>query len=270
MMSAGAEPDQKTQPRSCTISVTPNSARQRLDIELVARGLVVSRARARDLVLRGEVTVDGVCIGKPALMVGRETVIELAPGAGAYVSRGALKLAAALDGFAIDVAGRVGLDIGAAQGGFTEVLLARGARKVYAVDNGRGQLAPVLRADARVISLEETDARQLAVAQIADAIGVIVVDVSFISALKVLPAVLPFAAQDAALVVLVKPQFETEPRHVGKDGVVRDADVRAGAVSAVATWIAAQPGWRVLGSLPSPILGGSGNIECLVGAVHDG
>lgn len=255
--------------RSCPISVTPNSARQRLDIELVDRGLVVSRARARDLVLRGEVTVDGVRVGKPALMVGRDAVIELAPGAGAYVSRGALKLAAGLDGFHIDVTGRVGLDIGAAQGGFTEVLLARGAIKVYAVDNGRGQLAPVLRADARVVSLEDTDARTLSTTHIDDAIGILVVDVSFISALKVVPAVLAFAAPGAALVVLVKPQFETEPGHVGKDGVVRDAAVRAGAVSAVSTWIAARPGWRVLGSLPSPIEGGSGNIEFLVGAVHD-
>lgn len=233
------------------------------------RGVVVSRARARDLVLRGKVTVDGVCATKPALMVAPETVIELEPGAGDYVSRGALKLAAGLDGFAIGVAGRVGLDIGAAQGGFTEVLMARGAVKVYAIDNGKGQLAPVLAGDARVVSLEDTDARTLSTAHIAEPVGIIVMDVSFISVLKVLPTVLPFAAPGAALVVLVKPQFETEPRHVGKDGIVRDTDVRAGAVSKVAAWIDAQPGWRVLGSLPSPIEGGSGNIEWLVGAALD-
>ena len=233
------------------------------------RGLVVSRARARDLVLRGEVTVDGEVAGKPAMLVGSETLIVLAPGAGDYVSRGALKLAAGLDRFAIDVAGRIGLDIGAAQGGFTEVLLARGASKVYAVDNGRDQLAEVLRGDPRVVSLEQTDARTLSRAQIVEPIGIIVADVSFISLLKVLPAGLALAGAGAVLVALVKPQFETEPRHVGKDGVVRDAGVRDGAVAKVEAWIDAQPGWRRLGSLPSPIEGGSGNVEFLIGAVRD-
>ena len=204
------------------------------------------------------------------MLVGPETLIELAPGAGDYVSRGALKLAAGLDRFAIDVAGRVGLDIGAAQGGFTEVLLARGARKVYAVDNGRDQLAGILRDDPRVISLEQTDARALSRDQIVEPIGIIVADVSFISLLKVLPAGLALAASGAGLVALVKPQFETEPRQVGKDGVVRDAGVRAGALAKVEAWIDAQPGWRRLGSMASPIEGGSGNVEFLIGARHDG
>ena len=231
---------------------------------------MVSRARARDLVLRGEVSVDGEVAGKPAMLVGPDTSIELAPGAGAYVSRGALKLAAGLDRFAIDVAGRVGLDIGAAQGGFTEVLPARGARKVYAVENGRGQLAEVLRGDLRVVSLEQTDARALSRELIVEPVGIIVADVSFISLLKVLPAGLALAASGAGLVALVKPQFETEPRHVGKDGVVRDVGVRAGAVATVEAWIDAQPGWRRLGSMPSPIEGGSGNAEFFIGAVYDG
>ena len=244
--------------------------RQRLDVALADRGLVVSRARARDLVRRGEVAIDGVTATKVAMLVGPETRIELAPGAGDYVSRGALKLAAGLDYFGLDVEGLIGLDIGAAQGGFTEVLLARGARRVYAVDNGRDQLVPRLRERSDVVSLEETDARMLTRVLVPEPVGVLVVDVSFISLLKVLPAVLGFAAPGAALLALVKPQFETERRNVGKNGIVRDSAVHAAVQTTIANWIGAQPGWRVLGTMSSPITGGSGNTEFMIGARHGG
>lgn len=240
--------------------------RKRLDVALVERQLVPTRAKARDLILRGEVTVDGVPARRPAQPVGRGNRIELAEGASGWVSRGALKMVAALDAFGIDVTGRTALDVGASTGGFTEVLLARGARKVYAVENGRDQLAVRLRDDPRVVSMERTDARKLTSAEIPELVDIIVADVSFISLLKVLPFVLPLAAPGAALVALVKPQFEADRASVGKDGIVRDPEVRARALEAIRSWIADQPGWRVLGSISSPITGGSGNVEFLIGA----
>jgi 23S rRNA (cytidine1920-2'-O)/16S rRNA (cytidine1409-2'-O)-methyltransferase len=251
----------------CASEVMPE--RRRLDVELVARGLVTSRARARDLVLRGEVCVDGLVTDKPALLVAIDQRLELAPGAGQYASRGALKLRAALDAFGFDVTGSTALDLGAAQGGFTEVLLERGAREVYAVENGRGQLVDTLRADTRVRSLEETDARALSRDLIPEPIDVVVADVSFISLLKVLPAALALTVAGARLVALIKPQFETVPGNVGKGGIVRDRVVHAEAVDKVATWIGAQPGWRVIATVPSPVEGGSGNVEFLIGAVRD-
>lgn len=241
----------------------------RLDLALVARGLVPSRSRARDLVLRGEVTVGGSPETDPARLVGPEAELALAPGAGQYVSRGALKLRAGLDAFGLEVAGLVALDIGAAHGGFTQVLLERGAARVYAVDNGRGQLDAGLAADPRVINLERTDARLLSRTQIPEPVDVLVGDVSFISLRKALSAALALTAPDAALAVLVKPQFEAGPGDVGKDGIVRSDDVRRRAVDGVRTWLAAT-GWRVVGDMRSPIAGGSGNVEFLIGARRDG
>lgn len=243
--------------------------KQRLDVALVTRGLVVSRARARDIIKRGEVRVDGAVAHRTAMMVRAATRIELAPGAGAYVSRGALKLRPALTSFGFDPGGRVCLDVGASTGGFTEVLLQGGAARVYAVDNGRGQLHADLMADPRVVSLEEMDARRLDVEFIPEPIAALVADVSFISLRKALPASLALAAPGCWLVALIKPQFEAEPGWIPKDGVITDTDVHADVVGAVVEWLAGVPGWRVLGTVESALKGGDGNTEFLVGAIHD-
>ena len=244
--------------------------KQRLDQHLVAAGLAPTRARARDLIRRGFVCVDeAVCI-KPAQTVGGRTIVALACDAPVYVSRGAEKLSSALDRFGFDVTGRLALDIGASTGGFTQVLLERGARKVYAVDVGTGQMHAALRADARVVTLEGVDARALDGALIPEPVGVIAADVSFISLTKVLPAALACAAKDAVLAALIKPQFELTPDDIGKGGIVRSKEGRERAVASVRDWLSQCPGWRTLGVIPSPILGGSGNAEFLIGAVCDG
>lgn len=240
----------------------------RLDQALVARGLAATRSRARDLILRGQVLVDGRVAAKAGVMVADEAEIVLAPGAAAdAVSRGGLKLAAGLDAFGFDPAGRVALDVGASTGGFTEVLLARGAARVYAVDVGHGQLHGRLAADARVVSLEGTDSRTLDAGLVPEPAGAIVADISFISLEKALPAALAIAAPGAFLVALVKPQFEAGREGVDKGGIVRDAAVRDAAVARVRDWIARLAGWRVVGIVPSPIAGGSGNQEYLLGAL---
>ncbi len=244
--------------------------KERLDQALVTRGLVISRARARDLVRRGEVRVDGVVAIKPASRVGPAHTIAVTPGAGDYVSRGAVKLRAALDHFQLDAAGRIGLDVGASTGGFTEVLLSRGATKVFAVDNGVGQLHASLQDDPRVVSLEEMDARDLTRDEIPQSVGALVADVSFISLTKVLPTAMRLAAPGCWLVGLIKPQFEAERTWIPKDGVITDPAVHADTVEAVQDWLRGQKGWRVLGTIASPIKGGDGNTEFLIGAVHDG
>jgi 23S rRNA (cytidine1920-2'-O)/16S rRNA (cytidine1409-2'-O)-methyltransferase len=179
-----------------------------------------------------------------------------------------LKLAAALDAFGLDPKGLIALDIGASTGGFTEVLLARGAGRVFAVDVGRDQLHGKLREDQRVVVLEGTDARALDAEIIGDPVGAIVADVSFISLTKALPAALSLAAPSAWLVALVKPQFEAGREAVGKGGIVRDAEARARAVAQVRAFINASPGCTVFAEMPSPIPGGSGNEEVLIGASH--
>ncbi len=249
-------------------TMTDTPGKQRLDVALVTRNLVVSRARARDIIKRGEVTVDGVIALRTALMVRPATRIELAPGAGNYVSRGALKLRPALLAFDLEPNGRICLDVGASTGGFTEVLLAGGAAKVYAIDNGREQLHPGLLADVRVVSLEEMDARRLDRSIIAEPIGGIVADVSFISLRKALPAALTLASPGCWLVALIKPQFEAEPTWIPRDGVITDRDVHEDVVEAVVAWMAARPGWRILGTMESPLKGGDGNTEFLLGAIY--
>ena len=246
------------------------SDRRRLDEELVARGLVATRSRARDLVLRGLVRVGAVPAGKPSLAVGPDDAVTVDEAAASHVSRGAEKLIAALDAFGLDPAGRVGLDVGASTGGFTEVLLARGAARVYAVDVGRGQLHPRIATDGRVVSLEGRDARSLDAALVPDPVGAIVSDVSFISLTLALPAALRLAAPGCWLAALIKPQFEAGREAVGKGGIVRDETAREAAVVKVRDWLAWQIGWRVLGVVASPIEGGSGNREYLIGAMHDG
>jgi len=241
--------------------------KKRIDRRLVELGLAPTRARAADLVRRGCVTVAGEVVCKPAALVADDAGLAVAPGAGSYVSRGALKLEAALSALGLDPHGRVALDIGASTGGFTEVLLSQGAVKVYAVDVGRDQLHASLRADPRVVSLEATDARKLDTQAISEPVGVIVADVSFISVTQALPAALKRAAPDAWLVVLVKPQFEAGREAVGKGGIVRDEQDRARAVERVRGFLESE-GWTVLGIIQSPIEGGSGNVEFLIGARH--
>jgi 23S rRNA (cytidine1920-2'-O)/16S rRNA (cytidine1409-2'-O)-methyltransferase len=247
-------------------NVEETAKTMRLDQTLVARGLVPSRARAQDLIKRGFVRVDGKICDKPAAPVTEVQPIEIAPDAPGYVSRGAEKLAAALDRFGFDPSGAVALDVGASTGGFTEVLLERGARRVYAVDVGSAQLHPSVKDDPRVVSLENCDARNLSREIVPQPVDAIVVDVSFISVTKVLGAVLPFAAEACWLGVLVKPQFEVGRGNVGRGGVVRDEAARRGALDTVRGWLADQPGWKIAGEMTSPILGGSGNVEYLLGA----
>jgi 23S rRNA (cytidine1920-2'-O)/16S rRNA (cytidine1409-2'-O)-methyltransferase len=243
--------------------------RDRLDILLVARGLAATRSRARDLIKRGAVRVNNVLADKPARMTLQDVLLEITGDASRYVSRGAEKLIAALDKFGFDPQGRHALDVGASTGGFTQVLLERGAAKVTAVDVGKGQLNAILKDDPRVRALEDTDARKLTSALVPEPVTAITADVSFISSTKALPAALKLAAPGCWLVALIKPQFEAGPQAVGKGGVVRDETVRQGAVESVRDWLESQPGWKVAGVIESPITGGDGNIEFLIGARID-
>ncbi|CAN5352565.1 TlyA family RNA methyltransferase [soil metagenome] len=238
----------------------------RLDLALVERGLVPTRARARDAILRGHVTVDGRLTAKPSLSVEPATAIAIDDPASGYVSRGALKLIAALDRFGYSPNGRVALDVGASTGGFTQVLLERGATKIFAVDVGHGQLDPALAADPRVVSLEGTNARDLAAGMLDGSPAAIVADVSFISLRLVLPPVLALAAPQAWGIFLVKPQFEVGRDNIGKGGIVRDVTLAERTAAEIAAWIDAETGWRVDGLLLSPVAGGDGNREFFIGA----
>ncbi|MBV1694244.1 MAG: TlyA family RNA methyltransferase [Hyphomicrobiales bacterium] len=245
-------------------------ARERLDVLLVARGLAPSRSRARDLIERGFVSVDGRVADKAGEAVALQARVTLAEGSGvALVSRGGMKLQAALAHFRFDASGLVAIDVGASTGGFTQVLIQAGAARVYAVDVGHGQLSPQLRTDPRVVCLEGTDARRLDRRLVQEAAGAIVADVSFISLTKALGPVLALAGGQAWLVALVKPQFEAGRAAVGKGGIVRDEAARIAAVDTVLRWLASQPGWTVLDAIPSPIAGGDGNQEYLIGATRE-
>jgi 23S rRNA (cytidine1920-2'-O)/16S rRNA (cytidine1409-2'-O)-methyltransferase len=235
----------------------------RADRLLVARGLFESRAKAQAAIAAGLVTADGVRVEKPAQAISTRAALAAEPPY-PYVSRGGVKLAAALARFGFDPRGKICLDLGAATGGFTDVLLRAGARRVYAVDVGRGQLHPSLRDRGDVVSLEKTDARKLDRSRIAEPAALIVIDVSFISLSKILPHVTALAAPRAELVALIKPQFEAGKTLVRK-GVVRDAAVHR-AVCEELIAFAATLGWEVLGVMESPILGGEGNREFLLGA----
>jgi 23S rRNA (cytidine1920-2'-O)/16S rRNA (cytidine1409-2'-O)-methyltransferase len=249
--------------------VVPIYKKMRLDQILVEKALAPTRSRAADLIRRGAVRVGGVTVLKPGALVAADAELFVSPEASPYVSRGGLKLAAALDAFGLDPTGRIAMDIGASTGGFTEVLLARGAARVFAVDVGRGQLHGRLRADPRVVALEETDARSLDRALVGEAVTAITADVSFISLTQALPAALSLAVSGAWLVALVKPQFEAGRAAVGKGGVVRDPRERAKAVARVRGFIAGEPGWTLLGEMDSPIAGGSGNREILIGVRYE-
>lgn len=245
----------------------PNAPRERLDQVLVARGLVHSRARAADLVRRGAVRVAGEVATKPGQLVAADAPLCVDAAANAYVARSGAKLVAALDAFQLDPSGRVALDIGASTGGFTQVLLERGARSVYAVDVGRDQLHPSLRADVRIVSLEGRDARSLAASDFAEPPQALVADVSFISLEQVLPGPLELVTRDGWLVALVKPQFEVGRAAVGKRGVVKEALAAEKAVQRVAALLE-DKGWRVRGNIVSPLAGKEGNVEWLLAAVR--
>jgi 23S rRNA (cytidine1920-2'-O)/16S rRNA (cytidine1409-2'-O)-methyltransferase len=249
-------------------AIVPIYKKKRLDVLLVEKNLAPTRSRAANLVRLGAVSVGGVKAVKPGMLVAADAGIEVASEALPYVSRGALKLEAALESFGFEAEGRVALDLGASTGGFTEVLLARGAEKVYAVDVGSGQLHAKPRGDARVVSLEGTDSRALDSGLIGEEIGAIVADVSFISLTKALPPALRLAAPGAWLIALVKPQFEAGREAVGKGGIVRDPAHRLAALAGVRSFIASTPGWTVTHEMVSPILGKDGNEEFLIGAVH--
>jgi 23S rRNA (cytidine1920-2'-O)/16S rRNA (cytidine1409-2'-O)-methyltransferase len=242
--------------------------RSRLDQMLVARGLAETRARARDAILRGHVTVDGRAATKPGETVDDGAVLALDDPAAAYVSRAALKLVAGLDAFGFDVAGRACLDIGASTGGFTQVLLERGARHVAAIDVGHGQMHPRIAGDERVTNVEGLNARDLAAPDLAEPPEAIVSDVSFISLTLALPPALALAAPGAIGVFLVKPQFEVGRDGVGKGGLV-DPETGRAAADRIRDWLDGRENWRVVGLVPSPIAGGDGNHEFLLGAVRD-
>lgn len=235
--------------------------RTRADLALVARGLFPSRAKAAEAIAAGLVQADGRTVGKPSETLAPDAHIE-ARAPYPWVSRGGVKLAAALDRFDINPSGRLCLDIGASTGGFTDVLLARGAAHVTAVDVGHGQAHPKLAGDARVTLIERLDARHLTTAHLPAPPTLTVMDASFISLTLILPAVLPLAAAEADLVALVKPQFEGA---ANKGGIVRDENEREAALGRVADCIGAL-GWRVRAAMPSPIAGGDGNVESLLHA----
>lgn len=240
------------------------SQRIRLDQALEARGLLQSRARARDAVLRGTVTVNGIVAQKPNQQVGPDDVIALDDPAAAYVSRAALKLVAGLEAGGIDPAGKTCLDLGASTGGFTQVLLKRDAARVYAVDVGHGQLHERIARDRRVVSLEGVNGRDLTTALIPEPLDLIVSDVSFVSILKVIDPALGLAAPRADLVILIKPQFEVGRENVGKGGIVTDDAAVSGAVLRITAHLA-EAGWAQRFAIGSPIAGGDGNREIVAG-----
>jgi 23S rRNA (cytidine1920-2'-O)/16S rRNA (cytidine1409-2'-O)-methyltransferase len=242
--------------------------RRRADQLLVERGLAESRARAQALILAGLVFSGEARVDKPGTALRADAALEVRGQDHPWVSRGGVKLDHALTHFAIDPKGLVCLDVGASTGGFTDVLLARGAAKVYAVDVGHGQLAWKLRTDARVVVLERTNARHLTRAEVSEPVQLIACDASFIGLETVLPAPMALAARGAWLVALIKPQFEVGKERVGKGGVVRDPALHAEVCERIAAWLGTQPCWRVIGVTQSPIAGPEGNLEFLIAARH--
>src|SRR5262245_8370422 len=245
-------------------------AKTRLDVALVQPGLAETPAAAQRLVMAGLVFSGDRRLDKPGHAIAADQPIEVRSQPHPYVSRGGLKLAKALDHFAIPVAGRIALDVGASTGGFTDCLLQRGAAKVYAVDVGTNQLAWKLRQDPRVVSMEKTNIRDVTRADVSQPIDLIVCDASFIGLRTALPAALALAAPVAHLVALIKPQFEVGKGRVGKGGIVRDPALHAEVCTTISDWLAAQAGWRVLGVTESPIEGAEGNKEFLIAALFSG
>lgn len=247
---------------------TPSNGRtdvkkERLDVLVHERGLAESRTRAQALILAGQVVVDDQRVDKPGTRVPVDAELRLKGEVLPYVSRGGLKLKAALDAFPFDVTGLVCADIGASTGGFTDCLLQQGAARVHAIDVGYGQLHEKLRVDPRVISRERVNARHLTDDDLPEKVSVVVIDVSFISLELVLPSVLPRLLPGGRLIALVKPQFEVGPAHLDKGGVVRDAVARTAAIERIRQFVAGQ-GLREVGLIDCPVHGPAGNIEALL------
>ena len=238
-------------------------AKLRADQLLVDRGLAESRARAQALILAGLVFLGDRKVDKAGQQVPDDAALEVRGRDHPWVSRGGIKLAHAIDHFALDVTGMVAIDVGSSTGGFTDVLLTKGAARVYAVDSGTNHLAWKLRSDPRVIVHEQTSARILTADHVPEPVDIIVCDASFISLAKVLERPIGFARPGAQLVALIKPQFEAGREEVGKGGVVRDPAIHSRVCDEVSQWVTAQ-GWQVEGIVPSPITGPQGNVEFLI------
>jgi 23S rRNA (cytidine1920-2'-O)/16S rRNA (cytidine1409-2'-O)-methyltransferase len=238
--------------------------KERADKLLVDRGLAPTRARGQAMILAGQVYSGTRRIDKAGDLLPADADLSVKGADHPWVSRGGLKLIHAIEHFALDPAGLVAIDVGASTGGFTDVLLAKGAAKVYAVDVGHGQLAWKLRNDPRVVVLERTNARHLATAEIPEPVDIVVCDASFIGLETVLPAALSLTKPQAWAVALIKPQFEVGPDRVGKGGVVRDPALHEEVCARIAAWFGGLPGWQVVGIEPSPILGPEGNREFLI------
>lgn len=237
----------------------------RLDHLLIERGLFESRSRARDAIARGTVQVNGSTAIKPGQLVTAQAVLSVDDPAQDYVSRAALKLLAALDHFGIDPSGRTCLDVGASTGGFTEVLLERGAAHVVAVDVGHGQMHERIAGNARVTNIEGLNARNMEHEDIEEReIDLLVSDVSFISLKLALPPALDLAEPGALCVLLVKPQFEAGRENIGKGGLLREPETAPAIAESLKTWLEVDMGWQILGLIPSPIAGGDGNQEYLL------
>ncbi|QSQ14733.1 TlyA family RNA methyltransferase [Myxococcus landrumensis] len=237
--------------------------KERVDVLVVERGLAESRTKAQALILAGQVVVDDQRVDKPGSLIPVEAELRLKGEVLPYVSRGGLKLKAAIDRFGLDVQGKVGADIGASTGGFTDCLLQHGAVRVHAIDVGYGQLHEKLRKDPRVRSRERVNARYLTDEDLPEKVGVVVIDVSFISLRQVLPSVLTFLEPGGLLAALVKPQFEVGPDRVGKGGVVKDPVARQDAIDTVTAFVREQ-GLTVRGVMDSPVPGPAGNVEALL------
>ena len=240
----------------------------RADQLLVSRGLAESRTRAQALIMAGAVFSGERKLAKAGEMLAEDAPLEVRGKDHPWVSRGGIKLDHGLTHFGFDVTGAVALDVGSSTGGFTDVLLSRGAAKIYAVDVGTNQLAWKLRQDPRVMVHEQTNARSLDSSIVPDEVDIVVCDASFIGLAKVLEAPLKLARRGAKLVALIKPQFEAGREEVGKGGVVRDPDVHERVCAEAKVWIESQ-GWSALGITPSPITGPEGNVEFLLGAEKD-
>ncbi len=238
----------------------------RLDLYLVEHGLYESRSRAQAAIVAGLVKVDGAVVMKPSQKISSGADIQIDGDIHPFVSRGGVKLDSALRSMEVDPAGKVCLDLGASTGGFSDVLLSRGATKIYAVDVGQGQLHDKIAQDPRVINLESTHAKDLTAALIPDPIDVIVCDVSFISLKKAAPPALALAAPGAQLIALIKPQFEVGRAQLGKGGIVKPGyENTYGVCEGISAWIDGQAGWKSTGYMESPIKGGDGNREFLIG-----
>jgi 23S rRNA (cytidine1920-2'-O)/16S rRNA (cytidine1409-2'-O)-methyltransferase len=247
-------------------AMSQNSENQRLDQLLVALGLIASRSRARDAIARGTVKIDGKIITKPSMIFNDSVKIEIEDPAGDYVSRAALKLIKGLDHFALDPSSHICLDVGASTGGFTEVLLERGAAHVYSIDVGHSQMHPRIESDERVTNIEGLNARNLESKDLDDAaISFIVSDVSFISLKLALAPALKLARSGAHAVLLVKPQFEAGKDAISKSGMLKQPETAPIVAQELQRWLVDDMGWQSLGLIPSPITGGDGNVEFLLG-----